>query len=142
MADIRHALQIAAAPDKTYPLVATAGGFEQWWAADVTESGGIVDLGFFNRSTVYRLRLEIDQPPTHAEWICESGKEWRGTRISFRLEVRGSSTLLRFTHEGWESETEYFTSCNTTWGELMFRLKSAAEGKSRGPLFRDSDLAY
>jgi hypothetical protein len=38
--------------------------------------------------------------------------------------------------------TEYFTSCNTTWGDLMFRLKSAAEGKSRGPLFLAGDLAY
>jgi hypothetical protein len=29
---------------------------------------------------------------------------------------------------GWRSESEYFTSCITTWGELMFHLKSAAEG--------------
>jgi len=28
------------------------------------------------------------------------------------------------------------------WGELMFRLKSAAEGKSRGPQFLPASLAY
>jgi hypothetical protein len=39
------------------------------------------------------------------------------------------------------SETDCFASRNTTWGELMFRLK-AAEGKPRGPLFGSSDMAY
>lgn len=99
-------------------------------------------MGFFNRATVYRLKLEVDTPPVHAEWVCESGDEWSGTHIAFRLEARGSGTLLRFTHAGWRSESDYFLSCNTTWGELMFRLKSAAEGQSRGPLFRAGDMAY
>jgi len=48
---------------------------------------------------------------------------------------------VRFTHAGWESETDYFVSCTTTWGELMFRLKAAAEGKPRSPLFLPASLA-
>jgi hypothetical protein len=142
MANIEHSIQIAAKPESVYPLVASARGFAQWWAADITEAGGAVELGFFNRATLYRLRLKVDQPPVQAEWICETGAEWMGTRIAFLLEARGPATVVRFTHGGWQSETDYFTSCNTTWGELMFRLKSAAEGKSRGPLFLASDMAY
>jgi hypothetical protein len=49
---------------------------------------------------------------------------------------------LHFTHGGWRSESAYFISCNTTWGELMYRLKAVAEGKSPGPLFRAADIAY
>jgi hypothetical protein len=142
VADIRHSIQIAAKPDTIYPRIATARGFGQWWTADVTEPAGAVELGFFNRATVYRLRLKVDQPPVEVEWICETGAEWSGTHIVFRLESRGSGTLLRFTHAAWESETDYFVSCNTTWGELMFRLKAAAEGKSPGPLFLSDNLAY
>jgi hypothetical protein len=142
MADIQHSIPIAAKPETIYPLIATAKGFGQWWAADITEFGGAVDLGFFNRATIYRLRLKVDEPPTQAEWICETGDEWNGTHITFRLEGRASGTLLRFTHGGWRSETDYFLNCNTTWGELMYRLKSAAEGKPRGPLFLAGDLAY
>ena len=74
--------------------------------------------------------------------MCETGAEWSGTHLVFRLEGRGGGTLVRFTHAGWQSETDYFVSCNTTWGELIFRLKSAAEGKSRGPLFLAADMAY
>jgi hypothetical protein len=103
---------------------------------------GEVELGFFNRTTTYRLKLELDKPPVEAEWLYQFGKEWVGTHLVFRLEPRGSTTFLRFLHRGWQAPTEYFISCNKTWGELMFRLKSAAEGKPRGPLFLASDLAY
>ena len=142
MPDIQHAVQIASKPETIYPLVATAKGLGQWWAADITESGGAVSLGFFNRATVYNLTLKVDKPPVQAEWVCDTGDEWSGTHILFRLEAKGSGALLRFTHAGWRSETDYFCSCNTTWGELMYRLKAAAEGKSRGPLFLANDLAY
>jgi uncharacterized protein YndB with AHSA1/START domain len=142
MADIRHSIPIAAKPETIYPLIATAKGFGQWWAADISESAGAVDLGFFNRATVYRLRLKVDEPSVQAEWICETGDEWNGTHISFQLESRPAGAVLRFTHGGWRSETDYFLNCNTTWGELMYRLKAAAEGKPRGPLFLASDLAY
>jgi uncharacterized protein YndB with AHSA1/START domain len=141
MADIQHAIQIAAQPAAVYPLVATGDGFGQWWATDITNSEGRVELGFFNRSTVYRLELVDGNPPHRAEWICDTGKEWSGTRIIFRLEAGGPGTVLRFTHKDWESATDYFVSCNTTWGELMFRLKAAAEGKKPGPLFLANGMA-
>jgi len=142
MPDIQHAIQIPATPETVYPLAATAAGFAQWWAADITEPAGAVELGFFNRSTLYRLRLTAKDAPRSVEWVCETGAEWTGTHIRFRLEAQGAGTLLRFAHAGWQAETDYFTSCNTTWGELMFRLKAAAEGKPRGPLFLPGEMAY
>ncbi len=142
MADIQHSIQIAAAPDQIYPLVATGKGFGQWWATDITEAAGVVELGFFNRATVYRLRLKNDQPPSRAEWICETGDEWNGTRIAFHMEATKSGSLLRFSHSDWRGQSDYFASCNTTWGELMFRLKAVAEGNAPGPLFSREGMAY
>ncbi len=142
MPDIKHSIQISATPEQVYPLASTAQGFAQWWAADVTQPADTVDLGFFNRATVYRLKLALEQPPGQAEWVCESGDEWSGTRIAFRLEATKSGTQLRFTHGGWRTESDYFLSCNTTWGELMFRLKAAAEGNTPGPLFSRDGMAY
>jgi hypothetical protein len=88
--DIQHAVQIEGTPETVYPLVATAKGFGQWWATDITESQGAVELGFFNRATVYRLRLKVARPPIDANWVCETGDEWNLTRIGFRLEGRAS----------------------------------------------------
>jgi hypothetical protein len=142
MADIRHSIQVAASPTSLFPLISTAQGWARWWAADVTEAGGAIELGFFNRTTLYRMRSVAQQPPTRSEWLCDTGNEWENTRLLFRLEPAGNGTLLRFTHADWRSETDYFVSCTTTWGELMFRIKCAAEGKPRGPLFLPNSLAY
>jgi len=135
VADIRHSLQTSATPDQIYPLVATAEGLGKWWATDITQPGETVDLGFFNRTTVYQLRLTTQEAPVTAEWVCESGDEWSGTHIVFQMEANKTGTLIRFAHAGWRSESPYFVSCNTTWGELMFRLKAVAEGRTPGPLF-------
>jgi uncharacterized protein YndB with AHSA1/START domain len=144
MASIRQSISIALPPERVYPLVASGQGFSQWWASDVTEdrSTGIVTLGFFNRATVYGLKPLRISPPAEAEWLCESGQEWSGTRLLFQLTPAKDSTLLRFTHSDWRAETDYFVSCTTVWGELMFRLKAAAEDKGHGPLFSQSGMAY
>ena len=142
MADIRHSIQISAPAERVYSLTAGARGFAQWWAADVTGVGDSVEVAFFKRATVYSLKRQLSEPPTRCEWLCETGEEWSGTRLVFRLDPAREGTLLRFDHSGWRSQTEYFVSCTTVWGELMFRLKSAAEGKPRGPLFLSGGLAY
>ncbi len=142
--DIQHTITIEAPADQIYPLVARAKGFTSWWAEDVTvdPAGGAADLGFFGRATVYRLKALPVEPPHRVEWLCENGDQWAGTRLVFQLEPVANGTLLRFSHAGWRARTDYFVACNTTWGELMYRLKAAAEGKSRGPLFLAGSLAY
>jgi hypothetical protein len=142
MADIEHAIQIAAKPETIYPLFATAGGFGKWWATDIVEEGGAVELGFFNRATTYRLRLYANHPPSETEWVCDTGDEWNGTHLRFRIEAGKSGSVLRFSHSGWRGETDYFVMCNTTWGELMYRLKAVAEGKTASPLFSREGLGY
>jgi hypothetical protein len=144
MPDIKHSIQIAAEPRIVHPLVATADGFSHWWAADVSEdkATGNVELGFFKRATVYGLRPVQITTPLHAHWMCQTGKEWAGTRLLFDLTEQKGQTLLRFSHADWQAETDYFVSCNTTWGELMFRLKAAAEGRVPGPLFTKDGLSY
>jgi hypothetical protein len=144
MPDIRHSIQIDATSQLVHPLVSSANGFSQWWAADVTEdkTSGSVKLRFFNRSTVYGLRPIQIAAPSQAHWLCQTGKEWSGTRLLFDLAEQNGKTLLRFTHAGWQAETDYFIACTTTWGELMFRIKAVAEGKTPGPLFSATGMAY
>jgi len=145
MPTIRHAIAIDASPQRIFPFISSGHGFKQWWAADVTEDvpRDIVSLGFFNRATVYNLHpFRIDEP-NYAEWVCQSGEEWKGTKLLFDLlPQKEGRTLLRFSHADWRAETDYFVSCNTSWGELMFRLKAAAEGKNPGPLFSADAMAY
>jgi hypothetical protein len=82
-----------------------------------------------------RLKPARMSPPNRYQWLCSSGKERRGTKLRFELTPTETGTLLRFIHADWKDEADYFVSCTTVWGELMFRLKSVPEGKRRGPLF-------
>jgi uncharacterized protein YndB with AHSA1/START domain len=144
MPDIKHSIQIDAPPELVHPLVATSEGLSRWWASDVTEDKrtGNVELGFFNRATVYGLQPIQIAAPSQAHWLCQSGKEWSGTRLLFDLAEQKGQTLLRFAHANWQAETDYYVACTTTWGELMFRIKAVAEGKAPGPLFTATGLAY
>ena len=142
MPDIKMAVAIDASPEKVFPLCATPHGFSSWWAADVTENAGVVDLGFFKRATLYRLELLRSLEAREVEWRVLSGQEWAGTRILFELTPNKAGTVLRFAHADWKAETDYFSMCTATWGELIFRLKAAAEGRERGPLFSADGLAY
>ena len=139
MADIRHSLVIAASPDRVRTLVSTADGLKSWWAEDVVAAGAAVGLRFFNGTTTYRLVPQTQQDGVR--WTCETGNEWAGTDIVFRLQPRGAQTLVEFSHERWASETPYFTSCNTVWGHLMFKLKLAVEHPAVArPLFTTSGM--
>jgi hypothetical protein len=143
MADIVHRIEALATADALYRLVSTGPGFEAWWAEDVVvKPDGAVELGFFKRATVYRLRALSLEPGRKAVWQCETGQQWSGTRLVFELETQGATTLVRFTHPNWAEASDFFVSCNTTWGALMFRLKAAAEGKKPGPLFLADGMAY
>ncbi|HTC62256.1 MAG TPA: hypothetical protein VK709_05395 [Candidatus Saccharimonadales bacterium] len=144
MHEMKHAILIEAEPSKVYTLVSSAEGFRKWWAADVTEDAATnkVELGFFNGATSYRLHPISLVSPLQAQWLCETGKEWSGTKLLFDLKADAGRTLLHFTHADWQAETEYFVSCTTVWGELMFRIKGTAEGKNPGPLFSGAGMAY
>ncbi len=143
MPDIRHSVEIDASLEAVFPLVATPDGFQQWWAADVvTKPSGDVDIGFFNRGMVFHLRLETIEKPHVARWSVRADAEWDETRLIFECSESDDRCVLHFTHWDWPRESEYFVSCNTTWGELMFRLKAAAEGKPRGPLFLATAVAH
>ncbi|MFL6263785.1 MAG: SRPBCC family protein [Thermoanaerobaculia bacterium] len=144
MADIQHSIPVEAPVATVYPLVSTGEGFSKWWAADVVklqDDPEVAQLGFFNRSTIYRLRAEELKADQAARWRCETGEEWEGTHLTFTLQASGDKTLVRFTHGDWKAVTDYFIACNTTWGELMFRLKATAEGKSPGPLFSPNGMS-
>jgi hypothetical protein len=64
MPDIRESIQIDAPAAKVSPLVSSGEGFSKWWAEDVVLRPESVDLGFFNRATVYSVQLVRPRLPT------------------------------------------------------------------------------
>jgi len=138
MADLNFIVPINASPDKVYAAVATQAGMRTWWTADTQMEeavGGKAEFGFEKHAAIFRMTIEKLDPGRCVIMKCHGGQpEWNGTELRWDITSNedGGATL-RFAHTGWRAVTDFCSSCNAMWGNLMFRLKDSLEGKDRGP---------
>ena len=141
MVELKHQIPIDAAPDKVYAALATPAGLRGWWTADVradTKVGGEAEFGFDRRGMVFRMEIKKLDPGRQVVWCCRGDHpEWDGTTLTWNMDREADATALRFTHAGWKSMTDFCSTCNSTWGELMFRLKAQVEGRNPGPHWKE-----
>jgi uncharacterized protein YndB with AHSA1/START domain len=139
MVDLKHQITIAATPAKVYAAVATQAGLRGWWTADTVadeQAGGKAQFGFDKRGMVFRMDIEALEPGKRVAWSCHGDHpEWNGTMLTWTIAPDGDGTVLRFTHK-WKEMTDFCASCNSTWGELIYRLRDYVEGKNPGPHWR------
>ena len=80
------------------------------------------------------MRIEALEPGKRVVWSCHGDQaDWTGTTLTWTLAPDGDGTVARFTQSQWKSFTDYVAMCNSTWGELMYRLKDYVEGRNPGP---------
>lgn len=84
------------------------------------------------------MNIEELEPGKRVVWSCLGDQpEWAGTRLTWELEPDQGRTRVRFVQTNLRSLNDFWASCNSNWGELMFRLKGYAEGKNPGPLWTE-----
>jgi uncharacterized protein YndB with AHSA1/START domain len=139
MSEMLHQIEIEAPPERVFEGLATGAGLQGWWTGDAVaepNAGSVVELGFYGRSTVFHMRVDELVPGKTVRWTCVGdAEEWAGTHLRWDLKETDMGTEVRFVHGGWTSTDGWFATCNTTWGELMYRLKDWAEGEEPGPHF-------
>ena len=137
MPDLKHIVPINAAPDEVYAAVATQAGMQDWWTADTNmeeKVGGKAEFGFENHQYLFRMTIEKLDPGRCVVMRCHGDQpEWNGTTLRWDVSKGDDATTLRFVHSGWREVTDFCSSCNAMWGNLMFRLKDSVEGNGRGP---------
>jgi uncharacterized protein YndB with AHSA1/START domain len=137
MAERKPQIAINSTPEKVYAALTTEAGLRHWWTADASTEdkvGGNAEFGFDKRATLFRMKIEKLNPGKEVVWSCHGDNpEWAGTMLTWNISSENGRSILRFTHSGWKSPSELFAICNSSWGELMHRLRSYAEGKSPGP---------
>jgi uncharacterized protein YndB with AHSA1/START domain len=140
MAEIKHQVPIDATPEKVYAALATAAGLKRWWTDDAVvdeKVGGEAEFWFEKHQFVFRMTIETLDPGKQVVWRCHGDHpEWEGTTLNWTIAREDGASVLRFTHSGWRSISDFCASCNSTWGELMYRLKDEVEGKNPGPRWR------
>ena len=130
MPSIKHYLLIKVLPEKVYTALSKTEGLCGWWTVEAKgdESvGGTAEFIFGER---YYNKMKITNLLNNkkVEWKClEGDKEWIGTTFLFDLEEKDGSTILRFSHNNWKEETDFFASCNYNWGYYLKSLKQYCE---------------
>jgi uncharacterized protein YndB with AHSA1/START domain len=141
MTEIKHQIPISASPDKVYAALSTPAGLRGWWTADVRADekvGGKAEFGFEKRAMVFRMNIKKLDLDRQVVWSCHGDHpEWDGTTLTWNISGGDGTTVLRFTHSGWKSDSDFCATCNSSWGELMYRLKDYVEGRNPGPRWKE-----
>ncbi len=137
-----HKIKIQAAPRAVFDAWTTEKGISAWWTKECRMSqneSGVHIFVFDNGNVKFHFRIDEQIPAKTIRWTGIAAdkmpQEWVGTRIEVDINASEGSTILKFGHINWQSTQGLFALCNTTWGELMYRLRDHCEGKGRGPLF-------
>lgn len=141
MADLKHQIPIHSTPDGVYAALTTRSALRAWWTADTEideKVGGEAVFGFDRRATVFRMKIEKLEPGKRVVWSCHGDNpEWAGTTLTWDIAPQDKMTVLRFTHSGWKAVTDLYAICNSSWGELMHRLRDYVEGRNPGPHWKE-----
>lgn len=130
MSSIKQYLIISSTPQKIYEAITTKPGVANWWTPQTEIGNKICDINIFDFGNRYHNEMKIVdlQPDKRVWWKCLVGdKEWIGTNLVFELEEKNDETILRFEHNNWKEETDFFASCNYQWAYYMRSLKLYCE---------------
>ena len=140
MVVLHHQVPIEASPAKVYAAISTSEGNRGWWTADSKvdqKTGGKAAFGFDKREMVFNMTVDKLIPNEEVVMSCHGDHpEWNGTTLTWSIAKDGDQTSLRFTHSGWKSASDFCASCNSMWGQLMFRLKRYAESGKPDPQWK------
>ncbi len=138
MYKIYHAFDIEGNPEDIFPRIATIDGLKQWWPLGVSGDageGGTMHFSFGTHGTLEMKVLRVIKNESVLWSVSastfETDEAWDGTEISIHLNPDDGLTLVRFEHENWKEDDEYFARCNFIWGQYLANLKVFCE-KGKG----------
>lgn len=137
MPDILHQLTIDAPASAVYRALTEPDGLAAWWTTDVDaepELGSVAEFGFFQRETVFRMRIEGLEEHRFVRWHCLAGHpEWEHTELTFDLSEEDGRTTLYFAHRGWESTDGILGTCSFDWARYLMSLQRYLESGTGEP---------
>ncbi len=128
MPDIRHRIGVVASAAVVHHALTTVDGLAGWWTTD-TSADGVNSLRFrFGGGDGFDMSVVDSQPGSRVAWEVTAGPdEWLGTSLAFDLEERHPWTIVRFTHAGWRSSSDFYADCTTQWAMFLISLKNFIE---------------
>ena len=122
---------IEADVDCVYGTLTTAQGLSRWWGHTIDSDLVVGSTAEFllGAARVMRIRIVELTQPSLVSWTCVGGVgEWERSSLRFELKALGGTTLLRFTHRGWQWRfaAGELAAANFSWPRHLIRLRELA----------------
>ncbi len=75
------------------------------------------------------------KPNEKFSWECVASPHgWIGHSFTFSLDENEGKTRVRFSHDGWNDQDDFYAICSFTWGRYMESLRQFCQ-TSKGEAF-------
>jgi uncharacterized protein YndB with AHSA1/START domain len=123
---IKHLFHINAKPDVVFKAINTIEGLSNWWTTDTQgecRKGGIIQFRFGGQ-TGADMKVLDSIPNEKISWlVVESYYGWEDTHITFLLDENEGKTRVRFSHDNWQDNDDFYAQCCFSWGRYMESLR-------------------
>lgn len=134
---IKQLYHINASRDKVFEAISTLNGLSNWWTTQVSgsaELGGLLQFDFGDFKGPQMKVIEYD-PANKLVWECTSSEHgWQGNTFTFLLDENDGKTRIRFSHNGWQEQDDFYASCCFSWGRYLESLRQYCQ-TGRGEAF-------
>lgn len=134
---IKHLYHIDSSQQKVFEAISTIDGLTNWWTVQ-TKGDSIIDgkiqfdFGDFQGPKMKVIELQTNNK---LMWKCvESPHGWVGHTFEFFLDENDDKTRIRFTHDGWDEQDDFYAMCNFSWGRYLESLRQYCQ-TGRGEAF-------
>ncbi len=122
----KHLYHIDAPKDKVFNAISTIEGLANWWTV---QTNGIASLGGeiqfdFGEIKGPKMKVIESMPGKEIVWECiDSQHGWVGNTFTFLLDENDGKTRVRFSHDGFPAQDDFYAICNFSWGRYMESLR-------------------
>jgi uncharacterized protein YndB with AHSA1/START domain len=127
---IKQLFHIDAKKSEVFKALTSIEGLSNWWTKDTTGDsnvGGIIKFRFAENGGP-DMKVTGIENNKNVLWECvESPHGWAGHTFNFTLDDNDGKTRVRFSHEGWEDNDDFYAICSFSWGRYMESLRQLCQ---------------
>jgi uncharacterized protein YndB with AHSA1/START domain len=134
---IKHLFHINAKRSDVFKAISTIEGLSGWWTTQTSGKPGKGEIIQFRFGDVGPdMKVTEVKPDEGVKWECVASPHgWVGHTLSITLDENEGKTRVRFSHNGWNEEDDFYAICSFTWGRYMESLRQfcqTGKGESFG----------
>ena len=122
---IKHLFHISVPTAQVFNAITTVEGLSNWWTTQTTGDtnlNGEIQFDFGDFKGPKMKVIEII-PNKKIVWECIESDGWLGNTFTFLLDENEEKTRVRFSHDGWREQDDFYASCCFSWGRYLASLR-------------------